>query len=262
MLLLFAAGGAATAAFVLARRDDRAAGEKGAYVCPMHPQVTAAGPGECPICRMALARVAPAAGASEPAFTVGGEAAHLLEASVGFAHRVATSGSVRAPAWFDGKLVTALLYDDEIAALAPDERGSFATSAPAADTAVLREPDPPIAWDRSTSQVHFRIAAPNGAVLPARGTGELRLAPRAREALVVPAAAVLSSADGPYVLAVSADRRALAPRSVAIGRVSSGLASVAGGLGEEDLIVTCDAFFFDAERRLHVERARASGGAP
>ena len=25
-----------------------------AYVCPMHPQVTAAGPGQCPICHMAL----------------------------------------------------------------------------------------------------------------------------------------------------------------------------------------------------------------
>jgi hypothetical protein len=256
LLLLLTAGGAVTAALWLARGDDR--GSEAAYVCPMHPEVTAARPGECPICRMALERAAPAA-ASDGGFALSGEAARRLEASVGTAERVETPRDLVAPAWVEGDVVTALLYDDEIAALSPTEEGSFATASVPGGVAVRRAAEVPVRWDRSTSEVRFRIVKGG---LPERGAGHLRLSPVARGTLVVPADAILSSADGTYVLAVSNDRRAFAPRSVAVGRVSSGRAAVVAGLDEKDLIVTRDAFFFDAERRSRFERARAVGGPP
>lgn len=34
----------------------------GSYTCPMHPEVSRAEPGKCPICGMTLVRRAPAAG--------------------------------------------------------------------------------------------------------------------------------------------------------------------------------------------------------
>ena len=43
----------------------QASGEPAAYTCPMHPQVRQAGPGNCPICGMALEPVVAAAGAGE-----------------------------------------------------------------------------------------------------------------------------------------------------------------------------------------------------
>jgi hypothetical protein len=220
----------------------------------MHPEVTATRPGECPICRMALERAAPGADAG---FAMSGEAARRLEASVGTAERVAAPRELVAPAWVEGDVVTAILYDDEIVSLSASEEGSFATASAPGGVTVRRASDAPVRWDRSTSEVRFRIV--KGGAL--RGAGQLRLAPVARETLVVPADAVLSSADGTYVLGVSPDRRAFAPRSVAVGRVSSGRAAVVAGLGENDLIVTRDAFFFDAERRSRFERARA-GGTP
>src|SRR5690349_4467540 len=55
ILLLALAAGAAFAAFAWIRGGDARA-EKGSavYGCPMHPQVRAPSPGDCPICRMAL----------------------------------------------------------------------------------------------------------------------------------------------------------------------------------------------------------------
>src|SRR5712672_1313863 len=54
-ILLALAALAATYAFVLSRPESRASqAAQRRYSCPMHPKVTAAGPGSCPICGMAL----------------------------------------------------------------------------------------------------------------------------------------------------------------------------------------------------------------
>jgi hypothetical protein len=54
LVLLFAASALAIAGVGVAFRDEAEAGAKDRYSCPMHPEVTAAAPGQCPICKMAL----------------------------------------------------------------------------------------------------------------------------------------------------------------------------------------------------------------
>lgn len=53
-LLLALAGAAALGSFVLLDRESTADAANNVYVCPMHPQVRARAPGDCPLCRMAL----------------------------------------------------------------------------------------------------------------------------------------------------------------------------------------------------------------
>jgi hypothetical protein len=87
------------------------------------------------------------------------------------------------------------------------------------------------------------MAAPAGAVAA-------RFAPRTRSALVIPAAAVLESREGPYVLVASDDGRTFTKRAVTLGPVWNGLAVVDAGLGEGEPVLAARTFFVDAERRL------------
>jgi len=186
-------------------------------------------------------------------FRVAPELERSLQACVGSAKRLAISGEVRAHAWVEREVVTALIYNDELAALAPDQTGSFTpAAAPQTSIGVGRAPVPATPWDRSTSHVRFRIVATNGGMLAAGTVGWVKMTPRAHDVLVVPAAAVLQANDGPYVLAVSSeDHRRLTRRRVEIASVFSDLATVVSGLRENEPFVANDAFFFDAEGRLH-----------
>src|SRR5882672_3297587 len=96
VLLLLLAAGAVIAGFVLSHREERAAGESGgAFVCPMHPEVTSPAPGECPICRMDLE---PASDHDEGAArrSAGGPGG---TASYEILRRRLFQQDVRAPAW-------------------------------------------------------------------------------------------------------------------------------------------------------------------
>jgi Heavy metal binding domain len=245
-LLLAVALAAAGAAVVLTRPDRRALAGSGMYACPMHPEVKSDAPGECPICGMELTRIRGSKATSTARETAPPRQAGIVTV----ASRRIFSQPLRAPAWLQAEgLVQALLYQDEVATLAAGEIGTFTPfTAPGAGFEVRRA-GTQAAWDASTVIVGFRLQekAPG---LRAGITGWLELAARPREALVVPQAAILTSVDGPYVLAASADGRTFARRPVRIGRTLFGLTAVTSGVSEGDRIASRAAFFLDADARL------------
>ena len=271
--------GAVGAAVVLGRGGDAAQVRR--YVCPMHGEVTASHPGDCPICGMALEAVdganhvpiseepaesgAAHAGATQTGVAEGGtgaqdialealrassEAATLLRFSVAQARRNVNPGEVFAPAIVEPSgAITARLYRDELATLAPDERAEFVPSAtPDAPLAVQRGPDEP-AVHATLADVVFR-PAPGATSPPAGQVGWVKLSYRVRDMLVVRAASVIHSADGPYVLVFSSQKGTLARRAIEVGKEFMGQTAVVGGLRDKEFVIMANAFSFDAERRV------------
>ena len=259
--VLGVAGLAVVSAFAIAGARDRerarASTSDARYVCPMHPEVISRVPGECPICRMALEPVGPAgAAATAPRSATSG--------TVAVVKRRVVTRIVRAPAWVGADGVgTAILHEDDLQGLAPDEPARFygaATAGAAAPVSLV--PGRPEPWDAATVQIRFHGAR-------RADTGWLQLAARPRDLLVVPASAVLYSGDGAYVLAAPPDGHTFTRRSIEIGRIldsgyvagladdRSGAIVVRAGLEEGERIIVEDTFFLDAERRL-----QASHGNP
>ncbi|MEP6652037.1 MAG: heavy metal-binding domain-containing protein [Myxococcales bacterium] len=268
VLLLLLAAGAATLAVAIAVRD-RAGGEASIrYACPMHAQVRAAGPGECPICRMALEPVG--RGAASPSLREMAAMADMNAVEnvrkhniVDFVRRrtpLFNGRELRGPAWIARPgIVEVVLYKDQIEALSADEIGTFTpTATPAARLEVQRTAEPPAAWDRSTSLLRFRIregtrAKSTARTPPAPGgeAGWLELEPRPREVLTVPASAVVQSPEGPYVLAwiggFSFEKR---PIEIGETFLKQGFAVVLSGLRPNERVVSRATFFIDADRRI------------
>jgi hypothetical protein len=250
VLLLVLAAGALAAALVIGGARD-GSDSTARYVCPMHPEVTAAAPGTCPICRMEL----------EP-INVGGTAtaSSAVRASTYQTYDTVRwrgyGPDIRAPAWVeeDGT-VTAVLYTDEISSRAAGQSAIFSPgSAPTAGVEVRETPEAPEPWDRSTAHVHFRTDAPAAPLRPG-DVGWLRLAVRPRGPPVIPFSAILEGSDGAYVLVASPDGRMLTKRRVEIGRVFGGVAAVLSGPRSSERVLIRSAFFLDAERRLRQEAA-------
>jgi hypothetical protein len=158
---------------------------------------------------------------------------------------------VSAPAWIEGNAVSALLARDEALALTADEPASFLPgAAPASAVSVRATGEPPRPWDVTALVVRFRSAAAS----PRRTAGWLQLPRKVRQILVVPSGAVLPSADGPYVLVASGG--GYARRPIEVGRTFSGFTAVVGGVRPGEQVVSINAFFLDAERRLRGAGAR------
>jgi Heavy metal binding domain len=280
--LLALAGTIVAVALVAARRHGQAArrpaGANAAFVCPMHAEVSADRAGECPICGMALVGAGTVVRENEDAVAaaqllsnaVGGLASNLVGYYPSPVRQHVLRYEIYAPAWVErDNLVVAQLYGDQLPTLDPNERGSFSpgfavsdalTRDVGADGAAAREVrvagTPPQPWDRSTSLVAF-AAEPGASPLRAGTVGWVKFARRPRQMLVVPAGAVLQDRDGPYVLVFSRVDGVARRRAIEVGRITTGVAAVLSGLDARELVVSVNAFFWDAERRLQGERARA-----
>jgi hypothetical protein len=235
--------------------DDDAAAAAAAvvhYGCPMHRDVTSAVPGKCSVCGMALVPLH--AGLESGAAPAGHDLSLVLRLDMTTIHARTFPQQVRAPAAVeDDGGISAVFYKDEVEMLAPDERATFVPSAaPTAGTEVHVAGEPPAAWDASTVRVRFRAAADGPGPRPG-AAGWVVLSARQHQSLVVPDAALIQSADGPYVLVASPDDRTFRKQPVEIGKVFSGLGAVVSGLAGGERMAVESAFFLDAERRLGSE---------
>jgi hypothetical protein len=269
LLLLLAAGAVTAAVLIGVQRPDGA--EPGVlYVCPMHPDVRAPSPGQCPICRMALEGVArdPAVRSTRGSQTPGmadttavdNVRKHRIIDVVRKRSLLFDARELRGPAWVENDgAIAAVFYNDQIAAIAPGERGSFSlTQAPEVAFAVRRMADAAVPWDRSTSRIRFRPDA----VRPARAPSPLRpgqvgwleLPRKTREVLAVPVSAIVQSPEGPYVLA-AVGPYSFEKRPIEIGEtfLKHGFAVVLSGLRVHERVVSRATFFLDADRRLGMQ---------
>lgn len=261
IVLLALAASAVAVAYSVGRRESSASSGV-VYACPMHPNVKASSPGDCPICRMALE---PVRLASTPAssgvaaglarsFTLPDALALRTFGDTSRCKRFDTPMEMRAPAeaeTADSGVV--VLHLDEIELLQPGERGLFfpltsSTAGAPAGIPVHLTSDPPVPRETSTSLVRFRVD-PGAALVPSQA-GSLEFARRVRRGLVIRAASVIQSPDGPYVFVVSPDRRQLTRRPVVIGSILYENAAVISGLRENEYVAAKHTFFLDAEQRL------------
>jgi hypothetical protein len=257
VLLLLGAAAALVVGVALAQtRTLGSSGER--YVCPMHPEVVSAVPGDCPICNMALER---AGGAKQ--------AEGIVPAlrSVEEVKRRVIAQVVRAPAWVDrGGMVTAVIHEEALQEFKPGDAAVFFDNIdPAVAVPVRLSSDPTTPWDAATVRARF---AADKALGSEGDTGWLQLDAKPQQLLVVPESAVLYASDGAYVLAAPAGGHAFKRRSLELGRIlDSGHVAerdaerlggivVLSGLSEGDQVVTADTFVLDAERRLRAAQGR------
>ena len=271
ILLLLLAAGAVLAAVEMTARGRRGDDASERYVCPMHAEVRSADPGECPICGMALVPARRGAGVPDQDLpniadlaAVENVRRHNIIDFVRKRSLLSTTAELRGPAWVDDDgAISAVFYDDQIAALGADERGTFfATQTPQVSYRVRRAEDPVRPWGRSTSRIRFRFDGGRRRAEPGE-VGWLWAAPRPRQVLTVPASAVLQSPEGPYVL-VSVGGLRFAKRRIEIGEtfLRQGFAVVLSGLRANERVVARATFFIDADRRLGGEAPDLGSVAP
>jgi hypothetical protein len=262
-LLLALAAAAVVTGFALTRKSAPKPVASGVvYSCPMHPAVTSATPGDCPICRMALEQQAVGAPVEPASLTLPHGMRLAGFDSVSRVKKYESSFDMRAWAWAESRDVGVALYPrDQAEMLKPGEEGLFEPqSGP-------RGPNPhgikvhlaeqaPEPWDDSTALVRFRLDGHAGAELQPKEIGSVKFALQLRTGLVVKESAIIQSPEGPYVLVASEDRKTFTKRPVQIGATMYEYADVVGGLREDEYAVALHTFVLDTERRLGRRLAR------
>jgi hypothetical protein len=256
-LLIALAAAAAVTGFLATRRHAPGPVASGVdYTCPMHPAVTSATPGECPICRMALEPQTAAAAAEPPSLTLPRGKRLAGFDSVSRVKKFESAFDMRAWAWAESRDVGVALYPRDWAQLLePGEEGLFEPESgprgpnPHGIKVRLAE-QPPERWDAATVLVRFRLDRQARADLEPKEIGSIKFATRLREDLVVKESAIIQSPDGPYVLIASEDRRTFTKRPVEIGSILYEYAAVVGGAREDEYAVAQHTFVLDAERRF------------
>lgn len=256
-LLVALAAAAVVTGFVVTRKSAPKPVASGVvYSCPMHPAVTAATPGECPICRMALERQGAGTAAERQSLTL----PHGLKLagfdSVSRVKQFESSFDMRAWAWAESRDVGVAMYPrDQAEILEAGEAGLFEPeSGPRGPyphgIKVVLATEAPEPWDATTMLVRFRVDGHAGAALAPKEVGSVKFATRLRNGLVVKESAVIQSPEGPYVLIASADRRTFTKRPIQIGSTLYDYADVVGGAREDEYAVALHTFVLDTERRL------------
>jgi hypothetical protein len=243
-LLLACALGAAAVALFVGPSPPPASGD--AFLCPMHPEVRRSGPGDCPVCGMALVpaprrlQVTKRDGPVQPALPPG---------SLQVARRRILTERRPVPAWVDADgNVQALVPEEEVQHLPLGAQAGFLRGGGAPMVPVHRTDAAATGLGDATSRVGFAPAA-RSALVP--GTpGWIALGDRPRPVLIVPSSAVLQSPAGAAVLVSLRGGTALERRPVRLGEAPDGLAVVLWGLEENEEVVVRGAFFLDAQRRL------------
>src|SRR5215471_13544656 len=149
VLLLLLAATAAVVAVRMAVKGREAGDATARYACPMHPEVRAGGPGQCPICRMALEPVAVKTRLDSPGMADMAAVENVRKHNiVDFVRRrslLPVLQELRGPAEVEGDgTIEAVFYRDQADAMAPDEQGSFALAeTPEVKLVAHRTGDPP-----------------------------------------------------------------------------------------------------------------------
>jgi hypothetical protein len=165
----------------------------------------------------------------------------------------------------------ALLRRDEVDLISADEQAEFVrsndvaevlTGAPRPETVTVRlDPASSSKWDDRTVSVPLRLT--RGGRLPTTGTGWVgwvELVPRNRATVTVPSSAVLTDRAGSYLLVATADGRTFAKRSIDVGHIFFGLASIRSGVSRGEQVLAVGSFFVDEERRLVADARSAAPG--
>jgi len=257
VLLVILAAASVVTGFVVTRKSaPRPLASGVVYSCPMHPAVTSATPGECPICRMALERQGAGPAAERTSLTLPHGKRLAGFDSVSRVKQFESSFDMRAWAWAESRDVGVALYPrDQAALLKPGEEGMFLPeSGPRGPLPhgikVHLADQAPEPWDESTALVRFRLDAHAGAAFEPKEIGAVKFALRLRNGLVVKESAIIQSPEGPYVLVASEDRKTFTKRPVQIGAIMYEYADVVGGLREDEYAVALHTFVLDTERRL------------
>ena len=236
-------GALSAAGLALVELRDTPAGSEQGYSCPMHPEVRRGGPGDCPICGMALVRVA--AATAEPTTDA---RQRLPPGAIEIARRRVLTDRRSVPAWVDAQgKVQALVPAEEVPHLATGERAELRAGPDPVLLPVKRTAAPAVPHDEATSRVTFETL---GGAAPAGAVGWLSLSDRSRAVVILPSAAVLLSEEGPAVLVPARGPVGVERRPVRLGQSPDGLAVVVSGLEDNERVVVRGAFFLDAERRL------------